>query len=64
MGRVLGRQEASLVGRRWYLAAFPYFGGTFNISQATASFGRFDRTEITSSVTGQLLPGDSAVLVY
>ena len=63
-GHFGARRSGSLVGRRWYLAAFPYFGGTFNISQTTASFGRFDRTEITSSVTGQLLPGDSAVLVY
>ena len=60
-GQFGAMSSGSLVGRRWYMAAFPYFGGHFSIDRSQDSMGRFRRTERHSTVTGELRAGDPVV---
>jgi len=56
-------RSGALLGRRWYVAAFPYFADQFTSVHSDDSWGHSTRTEYHSSVTGNLGGGDSVLLV-
>lgn len=57
-GQFAASSSGSIVGRRWYVAAFPYFGGRYSVERSQASWGRYRRTERYSTMTGELRQGD------